>query len=93
VLHEDHESVVTEYNNYKTPVDRSSTMVYLDIPWTKFKQESGWGVQVEQSKVLSQLRSIKIKFSGDYSGKEASGNFVLQSIGRWGTCYEPKIGW
>ena len=93
VLHEDHESVVTEYNNYKTPVNRSSTMVYLDIPWTKFKQESGWGVQVEQSKVLSQLRSIRIKFSNNYSGKETSGNFVLQSIGRTGTCHEFTIGW
>lgn len=93
VLHENDESVVTEYNNYKTPVDRSSTMVYLDIPWTKFKQESGWGVQVQQSKLLSQLRSIRIKFSSSYSGKEASGNFVLQSIGRTGTCHESTIGW
>ena len=93
VLHEDHESVVTEYNNFAAFVDKSSTMVYLDIPWNRFKQDSGWGVRVEQSKVLSQLRSIRIKFSGDYSGKEASGNFVLQSIGRKGTCYEPKIGW
>ena len=93
VLHENDEAVVTEYNNYKTSVYRSSTMVYLDIHWTKFKQESGWGIQVEQSKVLSQLRSIRIKFSSSYSGKEASGNFVLQSIGRTGTCHEPTIGW
>lgn len=93
VLHENDEASVTEYNNFTAFVDKSSTMVYLDIPWNRFKQDSGWGVRVEQSKLLSQLRSIRIKFSGDYSGKEASGNFVLQSIGRRGTCYVPKIGW
>lgn len=93
VLHENDEASVTEYNNFTAFVDKSSTMVYLDIPWERFKQDSRWGIRVEQSKVLSQLRSIRIKFSGDCSGKEASGNFVLQSIGRRGTCYVPKIGW
>jgi len=77
------EATVTEYNNYKATVSKSATMTSADFPWTKFKQESGWGVTVPQATVLGSTAAIKFKFSGTAG---TSGDFLLQKVGSSGMC-------
>lgn len=74
---------VTEYNNYKVAVPKSATMTVADFPWAKFKQESGWGKTVSQGTVLADVATIKLHFSGSAG---TSGDFLIQSLGRAGTC-------
>ena len=91
----ENEPYVTEYNNYKASVARSTyigvsdlkstSMNVLDIPWTKFRQEAGWGTIVSQDNVLASVARINLRFNG--SGGE-SGDFLIYSIGRLGTCAE-----
>ena len=79
------EAVVTEYNNYKANVPASPNKItMIDIGWSKFKQESGWGVTVSQAQVLEKVAGIKLKFSGT---AETVGDFLIQSIGRSGSCH------
>ena len=77
------EKHMTEYNNYKATVPKSVTVVAMDFPWAKFKQEVGWGVAVEQVAVLSRVAAVRLKFSGTAG---TTGDFFIQSIGRLGTC-------
>ena len=91
----ENELYVTEYNNYKASVARSTyigvsdlkstSMNVLDIPWTKFSQEAGWGIIVSQDNVLASVARINLRFNG--SGGER-GDFLIYSIGRLGTCAE-----
>lgn len=74
---------VTEYNNYKVAVPKSATMTVADFPWAKFKQELGWGKTVSQGTVLADVATIKLHFSGSAG---TSGDFLIQSLGRAGTC-------
>jgi len=77
------EARVTEYNNYKTNVTKSTIMTVADFPWAKFKQESGWGKTVAQGTALASVSTIRLKFSG---AAGTSGDFLFQSLGRLGTC-------
>ncbi len=77
------EAMVTEYNNYKATVARSANMTTIDYPWSKFRQESGWGIMVERETALKNVAAIKLNFSGTAG---TTGNFVFYSIGRLGTC-------
>jgi hypothetical protein len=77
------EAMVTEYNNYKASVARSANMTTIDYPWSKFKQEVGWGKTVVIDSVLRKTAAIKLKYQG-VAG--STGDFVFYSIGRLGTC-------
>ena len=77
------EATVTEYNNYKASVARSANMTTIDYPWSKFKQEVGWGKTVVIDSVLRKTAAIKLKYQG-VAG--STGDFVFYSIGRLGTC-------
>lgn len=75
------EATLTDYNNYATTLSISATST--NIPWSKFKQESGWGNKVEQSEYLKIVAAIKFKFSGKAG---TSGEFNIQSVGEYGKC-------
>lgn len=77
------EAMVTDYNNYKATVARSANMTTIDYPWSKFKQEVGWGKTVVIDSVLRKTAAIKLKYQG-VAG--STGDFVFYSIGRLGTC-------
>lgn len=77
------EATVTEYNNYKATVARSANMTTIDYPWSKFRQEVGWGKTVVIDSVLRKTAAIKLKYQG-VAG--STGDFVFYSIGRLGTC-------
>lgn len=77
------EATVTEYNNYKASVARSANMTTIDYPWSKFKQEVGWGKTVVIDSVLRKTAAIKLKYQG-VAG--STGDFVFYSIGRLGNC-------
>lgn len=72
------EATVTEYNNYKATVAKGSN-ASVSMDWSKFKQESGWGVKVDQATVLASTAAIKLKFT-------ASSDFLLKAIGSVGNC-------
>lgn len=82
IIERDEENV-TQYNNYSATVVKSSKPTVADIPWSKFKQGSGWGTKVEQSRVLTDAASIQIRFEGTAG---TQGSFVIYSVGRYGTC-------
>ena len=77
------EATVTEYNNYKATVAKAATMTATDYDWSKFKQETGWGVTVDQATVLASTAAIKLKFSGTAG---TSGDFLIQKVGSKGQC-------
>ncbi|SHK76632.1 T9SS type A sorting domain-containing protein [Fibrobacter sp. UWEL] len=65
------EATATEYNNYKASVAKGNTST--SVAWAKFKQESGWGVKVDQAVALTKIAAIKLKFT-------ASADFLLTCI-------------
>ena len=77
------EASVTEYNNYRVKVAKTQTLIAVDFPWDKFKQDSGWGKVVDLATILSKAMTIKLKFEGTAG---TSGDFYIRSIGRLGTC-------
>lgn len=77
------EAMVTEYNNYKATVARAANMTTIDYPWSKFRQESGWGKTVVIDSVLRKTAAIKLMYQNTAG---ATGDFVFYSIGRLGTC-------
>lgn len=83
----ENDKVVTEYDNYRAPVSAttrqlSARPVVIDLPWEEFNQE-GWGLKVNQERILSQVAAISIHFK---IGSDLSGEFNIRSIGRLGTC-------
>ena len=79
----ENEDKVTGYNDYKATVSKSATLITVDIPWGKFKQESGWGNEADKSMVLSKTAIIRVLFQGTAG---VIGDFYIRSIGRLGTC-------
>ena len=79
----ENESDVTEYNNYKIVVPKSSRTSTLDYPWAKFKQEANWGKEADRDTVLSKVATIRIKFEGTAG---TTGDFNIRSIGRYLSC-------
>ena len=82
------EKDVTEYNNYSANLPKTSDAVIVDIPWAKFKQERGWGQTVPLADIVAKTAAIKLIFN-------FSGDVLIHSIGRYGTCdgsrtYVPK---
>ena len=84
----ENDATVTEYNNYKATILTSasylsSTPVSVDLPWNKFKQQIGWGKSVDQATILSNVATIRLKFTGTAG---TYGEFNIRSIGRLGSC-------
>lgn len=77
------EDTLTQYNDYKITVPKSASVKVIDLPWSKFKQESGWGKSISLDVALESVSEIAVKFSG-VAGTE--GGFTIYSIGKYGTC-------
>lgn len=73
------EKAVTGYNNYVATVNKQPSVGTQNYPWSKFKQATGWGVEVDQATVLASASAIKLKF-------EASADFLIQEIGSNNQC-------
>ena len=77
------EATVTGYNNYKATVAKAASSSTADFPWSKFKQESGWGETVDQATVRASTAAIKLKFTGTAG---TTGDFLIQQVGSSGKC-------
>lgn len=77
------EATVTEYNNYMSKLKVAASASTLNLAWSDFKQESGWGVTVPQASYLTMIAAVKIKFSGKAG---TSGDFNIIEIGENGAC-------
>ncbi|MCQ2097696.1 MAG: T9SS type A sorting domain-containing protein [Fibrobacter sp.] len=73
------EKAVTGYNNYVAAVSKQPSVGTQNYPWSKFKQATGWGTEVDQAVVLGSASAIKLKF-------EASADFLIQEIGSNNQC-------
>jgi len=80
------QATLTEYNNYRVTVSKSATITAVDFPWSKFKQQTGWGRTVDQSTALADVSNIRLKFEGTAG---TSGVAEIYSIGHSGTCSRP----
>ncbi len=76
------EATFTEYNNYMAKL-KITTGGAENLAWSAFKQESGWGVTVDQATYLTKVAAIKIKFAGKAG---TTGSFNIQQIGETGKC-------
>ncbi|MCF0215162.1 MAG: T9SS type A sorting domain-containing protein [Fibrobacteraceae bacterium] len=72
------EATTTEYNNYAAKLPASASANSLQLDWSKFKQESGWGVKVDQATYLTMVAAVKVKFAGTAG---TAGHFNIISIG------------
>lgn len=77
------EATVTEYNNYMSKLKVAASASTLNLAWSDFKQESGWGVTVPQASYLAMVAAVKVKFSGKAG---TSGDFNIIEIGENGAC-------
>lgn len=77
------EATVTEYNNYMSKLKVAASASTLNLAWSDFKQESGWGVTVPQASYLTMIAAVKVKFSGKAG---TSGDFNIIQVGENGAC-------
>ena len=80
------EATVTEYNNYMSKLKVAASASTLNLAWSDFKQESGWGVTVPQASYLGMVAAVKVKFSGKAG---TSGDFNIIQVGENGACSGP----
>lgn len=79
----ENEATVTEYNNYMSKLKVAASKTTVDLAWSDFKQESGWGVTVPQASYLGMVAAVKVKFSGKAG---TSGDFNIMEVGENGQC-------
>lgn len=79
----ENEATVTEYNNYMSKLKVAASKTTVNIAWSDFKQESGWGVTVPQASYLGMVAAVKVKFSGKAG---TSGDFNIMEVGENGQC-------
>lgn len=79
----ENEKEVTGYNNYTASLKIAATPTPIDLPWTSFKQDKGWGTTVDQATVLASAAAVKFKLSG--SDGDAT-EFGIYQIGSLGAC-------
>ncbi len=72
----------TAYNDYRFVLPLNSARI-VNIPWTAFTQEDGWGNKVNRTELLKRVASVKFKFTG---AAGESGYFSVQRIGMYGQC-------
>lgn len=78
------EANYTEYNNYTAKQKVSATKTTVNLAWSDFKQETGWGVTVPQGEYLGKVAAIKFKFGNQKAGE--SGEFNIMEVGENGKC-------
>ena len=66
------------YNNYAAKLPAATSANPLTLDWSKFKQETEWGVPVDQADYLTMVAAVRIKFSG---ATGTSGHFNIMKIG------------
>lgn len=79
----ENEGTVTEYNNYMSKLKVAASKTTVNLAWSDFKQESGWGVTVPQASYLGMVAAVKVKFSGKAG---TSGDFNIMEVGENGQC-------
>lgn len=79
----ENEATVTEYNNYMSKLKVAASKTTVNVAWSDFKQESGWGVTVPQASYLGMVAAVKVKFSGKAG---TSGDFNIMEVGENGQC-------
>lgn len=79
----ENEATVTEYNNYMSKLKVAASKTTVNLAWSDFKQESGWGVTVPQASYLGMVAAVKVKFSGKAG---TSGDFNIMEVGENGQC-------
>lgn len=84
LIPEDEEDL-TEFNNFKAAMAKTTDIKTVDLSWSSFKQETGWGEKIDLETALKHVNAIAFRFSGT-PGTE--GGFTFYSIGRYGTCSE-----
>lgn len=77
------EATVTEYNNYMSKLKVAASKTTVNLAWSDFKQEPGWGVTVPQASYLGMVAAVKVKFSGKAG---TSGDFNVMEVGENGQC-------
>ena len=77
------EAHVTERNNYRAVVAKAASMTSMDFSWEKFRQESGWGKEVDLDSVLAKTAVVRLVFSGS---AETKGDFLIKRVGSYGMC-------
>lgn len=77
------EGTVTEYNNYKAALKIAAAPTVVNLAWSDFKQEAGWGKKVNQSEVLAKTAAVKFKMAGKAG---ATTEFNITTIGEYGKC-------
>ena len=77
------EKDLTGHNNHKAKVEKSASIITVDVPWEKFEQESGWGKEADIGSVLAKTAAVKFIFS-DSAGTK--GDFLFQKVGSYGMC-------
>lgn len=77
------EATVTVYNNYTSKLKVAASKTTVNLAWSDFKQESGWGVTVPQASYLGMVAAVKVKFSGKAG---TSGDFNIMEVGENGQC-------
>lgn len=77
------EATVTKYNNYMSKLKVAASKTTVNLAWSDFKQESGWGVTVPQASYLGMVAAVKVKFSGKAG---TSGDFNIMEVGENGQC-------
>ena len=79
----ENDATITQYNNFKASAAKSKEPNLVNLSWDKFRQDSGWGNQVDKDSVLAKTAAIKLRFA-DKAG--TTGDFFLSKIGSFGMC-------
>ncbi len=75
---------MTAYNNPVYRLKESTVGAEtLNLLWSDFAQEEGWGTEVDISVVITNISQIKIKMMDDAG---TYGDFNIISLGRYGSC-------
>lgn len=78
------EAATTGYNNPMAvlPSTNSKNSI-IDIDWSFFQQEEGWGEEVSTASVLKKASKITFKLAGNAG---TDNTFIIYAIGKKGTC-------
>ena len=79
----ENDATITQYNNFKASAAKSKEPNLVNLSWDKFRQDSGWGTEVDRDSVLAKTAAIKLRFA-DKAG--TTGDFFLSKIGSFGMC-------
>ncbi len=81
----ENEWAMTGDNNYKAPLKIAASETTVNLAWSDFKQEFGWGTKADQAAVLAKAAAIRFSIA-TMAGK--STNFNITRVGQYGRCDE-----